>query len=234
MSGRSRRAAFKWSDAAGFPSLTGPPSSNIWIDMRSLLTLAIALCCNALAGPVHASEQIEEALIQAANLGTDAKAEYSNPSGEFVLGVVLSESLGKLLVLRRQSSGTVGLESESLAFENGFGPGYYIEIVQASGPRRFSIQVNSHSGCGIQVETFRLALAGGAWRVAGYDKAEPDSAETCNVNFHSREYSANLLTGRVHVVEYRAGHPVKRESRATKVTAPSLSSFKFSMFQNEP
>ncbi len=174
-------------------------------------------------------------MIQAAHLGPDARATYAaSDSGEFVLGVVLSDNLGKLLVLRRRAPGNYGLESESSAFDNNFGPGYDIEIVRASGLRRFLIQVNSHSGCGIQVETFRVALAGGAWRVAGYDKSEPDSAVTCDVNFRSREYSANLLTGRVHVVEYRAGNEVGRRSRRTGISAPGLTSFSFSMFETEP
>ena len=174
-------------------------------------------------------------MIQAANLGPDARANYAaSESSEFVLGVVSSEKQGKVIVLRRQAPGIYALDAESSSFENAFGPRYYVEIVQSPGARRFSIQVNSHSGCGIQVETFRLALAGGAWRVAGYDKAEPDSTETCDVNFRSREYSANLLTGRVNVVKYRAGHAVERGSRTTKVCAPELSSFSFSMFEREP
>ena len=64
------------------------------------------------------------------------------------------------------------------------------------------------------------------WRVAGYDKSEPDS-KTCDVNLRSCEYSANLLTHRVNVVEYRSGKAVKRESRIAKFCSAELGAFKF-------
>ena len=202
--------------------------------MRRLLTLAFALCSSAHALPTEAEAEVSAALVSAADLGPGARVDFSAPdSNEFVLGVVLAEERGKLLVLRKQSSGGYRLEAASSVFENNFGPRYYIEIVQASGARRFSIQVNAHSGCGIQVETFRLAHVSGAWRVAGYDRSEPDF-KTCDVNLRSREYSANLLTHRVNVVEYRSGKLVKRESRITKSAAPELGTFSFSMFHNEP
>jgi hypothetical protein len=198
------------------------------------VSLAFILCSSAHALPTEAEAEVSAALVKAADLGSDAKADFSSPdSNEFVLGVVLAEGRGKLLVLRKQSSGGYSLEAASSEFENNFGPRYYIEGVQASGARRFSIQVNAHASCGIQVETIRLAHASGAWRVAGYDKSEPDS-KTCDVNLRSREYSANLLTHRVNVMEYRSGKVVKRESRTTKFAAPELQAFNFSMFQNEP
>ncbi len=135
--------------------------------------------------------------------------------------------------MRKKNLGKHQIEAKSLEFEGGFGPRYYIEIVQNSGPRRFYIQVNSPDRCGIQVETFRIAYAGNAWRIAGYDKSDPDDI-TCDVNFRSREYSANLLTRQVNIKEYRNDKLVKRESRSTKYASPSLVAFNFLMFQNEP
>ncbi len=201
--------------------------------MRRLPTLAIALCSLAHAAPPEVDRRIDAALVAAADVGSGAKATYSD-AGEFVLGVVLSESRGRLVILRRQAAGRYAIDSESHVFENDFGPGYDIEMVEHNGPRRFSIQVNSRSGCGTQVETFRLAQAGGAWRVAGYDKSEPDAPPTCDVNSRSRELSADLLTGQVHVVDYRAGKPVRHVSRVTRAPAPEVAAFDFSMFDIEP
>jgi len=203
--------------------------------MRRLLAFAIAISLHTHALASETAASVEVDLIRAADLGRYAHATYSAPpSGDIVVGVVLSESQRKLVVLRRQSTGAYGIDSQSQVFTNDFGPGYYIEIVQVPNPRQFSVQVNSSSGCGVQVETFRFALARGSWRVAGYDKSEPDSPATCNVNFRSREYSANLLTGSVRVVEYRSGHALRRIARTTNVPAPGLSAFNFSMFETEP
>jgi len=204
--------------------------------MRRLLTLAFAIstCLSVQALSIESPTEVSKALALAADLGPNARTNYStSDSNEFVLGVVLTEESGKLLVLQRQSTGGYRLVAASSAFESSFGPRYYIEIVQSSGERRFAIQVNSHSACGIQVEIYRLANTNGIWRVTGYDKSEPDSA-TCDVNLRSREYSANLLTHKVSVVEYRNGKVVKRKSRITKSAAPELKAFSFSMFQDEP
>lgn len=196
--------------------------------------LLISLCLPSHALPTESENDVSAALIQAADLGSDAKTNFSiSDSKEFALGVVVSEAKGKMLILRKQNSGKYKLEAESAIFENNFGPRYYIEIVQNSGTKRFSIQVNSHAACGIQVETFRFSFDGATWRVAGYDKAEPDTI-TCDVNLRSRAYSANLLSRRVDVIEYRSGKVVKRLSRLTKNAAPMLSSFNFTMFENEP
>ena len=202
--------------------------------MRRLLTIAFLLWTSVQAYSGEEEAKIAAALVLAADLGQGAVAYSSAPSSnELVLGVVLNAERGKLLILRKQALGGYAVEATSSVFDNNFGPRYYIEILLGSGARRFSIQVNSHSGCGVQVETFRLAHSGGAWRVAGYDKSEPD-ARTCDVNLRSREYSANLLVHRVNVVEYRSGKVAKRESRITKFAAPELALFDFSMFQNEP
>lgn len=202
--------------------------------MRRLLSLAIILCSTAHALPTEAEAEVSAALVSAADLGSNARADFSAPdSKEFVLGVVLAEERGKLLILRKQVAGGYKLEASSSVFEINFGPRYYIEVVQVSGSRRFSIQVNTHSNCGIQVENFRIAHVSGDWRIAGYDKSEPDS-KTCDVNLNSRKYSANLLTHRVNVVEYRSGKVVKSVSYITKSASPELGVFNFSMFENEP
>lgn len=202
--------------------------------MRHLLILPFVLCFAAPALAGQAEAEVSAALVGAADLGPDARANFSPPdSNEFVLGVVLAQERGKLLVLQKQPAGGYSAVAASAAFEHSFGPRHYVEIVQASGERRFSIQVNTHAECGIQVETFRIARAAGTWRVAGYDKSEPDT-QTCDVNLTSRKLSANLLTHRVNVVAYRNGKAVKRESHLATVPAPELGAFSFSMFGQEP
>jgi hypothetical protein len=218
--------------ASGQFKLHGCPLNRKRIHMRALLPLAFALLLHAL--PAAAGEAASAALVRAAALGPEPQIHLSIPdSNETIMGVVLAGERGKLLLMRKQASGQYSLEAASAVFENNFGPRYYIEIIQASGARRFSIQVNAHSACGIQVETFRMAQVNGTWRVAGYDKAEPDS-ETCDVNLRSREYSANLLTHQVNIVRYRKGKVVKRESRMTSTPAPDLATFRFDLFQSEP
>jgi hypothetical protein len=178
--------------------------------------------------------QAESDLLGAAGLGSEAKASFGiSPDAMIVAGVVLGSDIGKLLVLRRLASGQYAEEATSPEFPNDFGLRHYVEIVQLTGPERFTVQVNSHALCGVQVERYRIARSGGSWKVAGYDRREPDT-QTCDVNLISRDYSANLLTGQVLITEFVGGKPTKKQSRRSKVVAPELKGFNFSMFENEP
>ncbi len=202
------------------------------IDLRRTLTLAFLILVAPLAQASDAEAQAS--LLRVAGLGPDARVQFAEaPNARAAFGVVLSAGGGKLVVLRRGPSGTYELEAQSAEFANDFGTGYYVEIVQAPGPDRFSVQVNAHSGCGVKVQTYRFARVHGAWRVAGYDQAEPD-AQTCDVNLRSRDYSANLLTGRVLVTQYKSGKASARASRLARLPAPKLGDFHFAIFESEP
>ena len=185
--------------------------------------------------PLHASEaDARAALLQSAGLGPSEQVWLAAPESDpLALGVVLQGGQGRVLVLRKAASGAYALEAASPVFPNDFGTGLYIEIVQATGPGRFQVQVNTRSGCGIEVESYRFALSRGAWRLSGYDRSEPDTLR-CDVNLRSREYSANLLSRKVSITHYRDGKVVRRESRASRTGAPGLAEFRFGMFQEEP
>ena len=202
--------------------------------MRFQLAFAIALCAPAYAAATEEGNVIEAALVGAAGLGTNVRTTFSEPSSSaYVLGTVLSEERGKLLLLKRQSSGAYQLEAESTPFDNVFGPRYYIENIRALGPRRFSIQVNAGDGCGIRIEKFHVIRVNAVWRISGYDKDEPQ-ANPCDVNTRSRGYSANLLTHQVAIVRYKNEKVIGRDIRRTKVAAPVLTNFNFSIFETEP
>ena len=202
--------------------------------MRYQLAFAVALFASAHAAATEESDAVDAALISAAHLGTQVKTSFSEPDASgHVLGVVLSEERGKLVILKRRASGAYQLETASAPFANVFGYRYYIESVRATGARRFSIQVNAGDGCGIRLERFHFASVRGVWRVSGYDKVEPQT-NPCDVNYPSREYSANLLTRQVAVVNYSYEKIVNRESRRSKIAAPALANFSFSIFETKP
>ena len=126
------------------------------IDLRRTLTLAFLILVAPLAQASDAEAQAS--LLRVAGLGPDARVQFAEaPNARAAFGVVLSAGGGKLVVLRRGPSGTYELEAQNAEFANDFGTGYYVEIVQAPGPDRFSVQVNAHSGCGVKVQTYRFA-----------------------------------------------------------------------------
>lgn len=207
-------------------------STYVRAHMRATLILAL------LAMTMHCvradDARAKSDLLRVARLGSDARAVFGvSPDAEVVAGVVIGLDAAKLLVLRRTASGQYAEEATSPELSNEFGARRYVETVRATGSERFMLQVNSHASCGVLVERIRIARSGGTWKIAGYDRLEPD-AQTCDVNLISRDYSANLLTGQVLITEFVGGKPAKKHSRRSRIAAPDVKSFSFSTFENEP
>ena len=144
------------------------------------------------------------------------------------LGIVFltsaDESYGQLFMLRKTDPGRYEVTASSKRFASSRGPHHYVEIVQATGLDRFSIQFNSHSRCGIGREIFRFALVRDIWRVSGVDRYEPDDV-SCNVNFDSMHYSANFLTGDVLITKFRNGNAARTEKHRRKFPQYLLADF---------
>ena len=202
---------------------------------NSMRALAVSLL--TLLAPYAYADDVDPTpdLRRAAGLGIEAEVRYgASLDASLAVGVVLRPDRGRLLVLRREeSSGHYMEEAESAEFPNMFGPRENVEIVEVTSPERFMVQVNSRTTCGIQLEHYRIARVHGRWKVAGYDRYEPDSQD-CDVNQISRAYSANLLTGQVRITEFVHGVPTRKYGRGTKRVAPDLRNFQFDMFMIEP
>jgi hypothetical protein len=83
----------------------------------------------------------------------------------------------------------------------------------------------------MQVEQFKFAQRGGSWLLTRYARKEP-SNRPCDVNFISRRYSVNLLTGVVHDIGYSKGRLQSDQSHRTERRALDIASFDFSMFES--
>ncbi|MDT8998651.1 hypothetical protein RQP53_05135 [Paucibacter sp. APW11] len=144
-------------------------------------------------------------------LSTDEGA----PTRRRVFGVALGPGegsrQGRVFVLERLPGGGLRELARSQAFDFADASGRTdFEIVEAQSDRRFSLQINSRSACGVHVTVYRFAqLEAGTWVLAGMDTRTPTCGRNGELELAATR-STNFLTGQHIEQAYRNDKPAKR------------------------
>lgn len=130
-----------------------------------------------------------------------------------------------VFVADEAATGPIKLQVLSAPFDFG-GSRHYVELVQAQGAQRFSIQINYRGGCGTSFDRFRIAFHQGDWVVAGLDSKSTNCGAPGEGTGSSRqERSADFLTGRVEERDYQHNKLVARRTHVDEFRRFALSDF---------
>jgi hypothetical protein len=189
------------------------------------------------ANTVHASVA---AYVRAAAGGREPDApwlstEEGSPALRRVFGVALGLGEGRrqarVFVLERQAGGGLRELARSKLFDFFDASGRTdFEIIEAQSERRFSLQINARSACGVHVTIYRFAqLDAGDWVLSGMDTRTPRCGRTGELETASTR-STNFLTGKRIDHAYRHDKPGKPSTR--QLTFPPFPLAEFEPFDS--
>ena len=175
-----------------------------------LLVLLTALRANAAALFANIDEYVQSlALGEAKQQSVRATGSPQRVFG-IAYGSKYEDRKAVVFVLAIRPDGSLAAISRSPAFDfQDLSARTDVEIVQAQSARRFSIQVNSRSVCGVYVKIFRFAETSGGWVLSGMDSSEPTCGKEGAV-LEKASASTNFLTGDQAERDYDEGKLVKQ------------------------
>jgi hypothetical protein len=159
-------------------------------------------------------------------------ADSALPQGRRVFGLVeectsdaADAKRAWVFVADSTPGGQINEQVLSKAFDFA-GSRHYVELTQAQGAERFSVQINYRGGCGTSFDRYRFALKEGGWVVAGRDSQHAScGARGEGAGASREERSVNFLTGRVEERDYQHGKLVSQRTHVDTFPRFALSDF---------